>query len=216
MDVQVDKTHYQFESYVKLPRWDSYYHQIAEALACKGKDVLYIGLGDNIVVDTLKKFGKNVKTLDLDPALKPDYVGSVTDLVKVLGRDAQKFDVIICAEVLEHIPYEMFEPTIKQLAACAKEKLILSLPNHRKHFRISISKPLNIRKAFSIKRPFDQPWDINKQGKGEHYWEIDAKGCASAKEVTATLKKYFHLEKTFIPFENTYHMFFILAKKGRK
>ena len=60
----------------------------------------------------------------------------------------------------------------------------------------------------------EEIWNINKQGKGEHYWEIDAKGCASKQEVTEILKKYFELEKFFIPFNNTYHMFFVLRKKA--
>ena len=211
MDIQVDKTHYDFKTYLKSNRWASYYQQIAETMACQGKNVLYVGLGDNIVVDTLKKFGKNVKTLDFDPELKPDYTGSVTEISKVLGKDKHKFDVIICSQVLEHIPFEQFEATIKQLADCANEKLILSLPNNLAFIKLQLQ---NLQLAIPVKKPFRRTWELAKQGRGEHYWEIDAKGCIHKKDLEKLLAKYFTIEKVYRPFNNTYHVFFILGRKS--
>ena len=213
MKVQVNKSHYDFLNYVKNDRWNSYYQQILETLNCDGENILYIGVGDNIVTDTLKKTGKNVRTLDFDKNLNPDYIGSVTEIKKILGKD--KFDIIICCQVLEHIPFSKFESTIKQLAECTKKRLVLSLPNNNRKCSFSISVPKLLgkhKKLFLIKRRFSKTWDINKQGNGEHYWEIDAKGCPSRKEIKNIVKKYFPSLKFYTLFDNPYHMFFILDK----
>lgn len=211
MKKQVDKQHYNFQYYITHRRWNSYYCQLNEAMKCSGKNVLYIGAGDNIVVDTLKKFGKDVKTLDFANDLNPDYYGSVTEINKVLGEDKRNFDVIICSQVLEHIPFNQFEETIKKISMCTKEKFILSLPNHARwaKFRLPIVHEFKIK----IKYLFEQKWDINKQGHGEHYWEIDAAGCPTAKDIKNICIRYFDLERYYIPFDNTYHVFFVLKNK---
>lgn len=209
MKAQVNKTHYEYENYMNIARWNSYFCQIDETMKCDGKEVLYIGSEDRVVVDTLEKYGKDVKTLDLAEDLKPDFLGSVTEIDKVLKGET--FDVVVCSQVLEHIPFEMFESTISKMEKVVKEKLILSLPNRNKYARVMISGMGE--RMIKRRRRSEEVWDINNQGKGEHYWEIDAKGCATRKEVEQILEKYFKLEKFFIPFNNTYHMFFILRKK---
>ena len=211
MKKQVSKSHYSFQYYVTRERWNSYYCQIDEVMKCKGKNVLYIGVGDSIVVDTLKKFGKNVKVLDFEKDFKPDYLGSVTEIDQVLGKDKSRFDIVVCSQVLEHIPFEQFEPTVEKISKYAKEKFILSIPNRSIwiRFRLPIIHGFKIK----IKRPFDKKWDIEDQGCGEHYWEIDAVGCPKKKDICAIVQKYFQLERTYTLYENPYHTFFILKKK---
>lgn len=213
MKVQVDTSHYDFLSYVHQDRWNSYYQQITETLNCEGNDILYIGAGDSIVTDVLKKCGKNVKIFDFDKNLKPDYLGSVTEIKKILKN--KKFDVILCCQVLEHIPFSKFENTVKQLSECTKEKLILSLPNNNRKWQLYFQLPRPLgkhKKSFLIRHHFSEPWDINKQGNGEHYWEIDAKGCPTRKKIKDITKRYFKNLKFYTLFENPYHMFFILTK----
>jgi len=215
MEVQVDTSHYDFKKYVKHNRWNSYYQQIIETLNCEGKNVLYVGAGDGIVTDTLKKAGKNVKTLDFDKNLKPDYIGSVTDIKKALGKDWNKFDIILICQVLEHIPFKEFENTVKQLAECAQKRLIISLPNNNRKYRFFVNLPRPIGKRESvilIRHRFGKKWDINDQGCGEHYWEIDAKGCPKRKEIAKILKKYTKNLKYYALFNNPYHIFYILDK----
>lgn len=217
MEVQVDTTHYDFLKYVDNNRWNSYYQQIIEVLNCQEncKNVLYIGMGDGIVTDILKKTGKNVKTLDFDKALKPDYVGSVTEIKKALKKDWNKFDVILCCQVLEHIPFSEFDNTIKQLAECTKKRLIISLPNANKKITFSVTglRPLgNRKKLLLIKRHMKENWDIDRDGNHEHYWEIDAKGCPTQKEIVKILKSHIPRLGYYTLFENPYHMFFVLDK----
>lgn len=103
MKPQVSREHY-FKDYDTKERWVSYWHQINEVLSTGSKSVLEIGLGNGIAADYLKKMGLGVTTVDIDPALNPDYICSVTELTKFLRLTF--FDIVLCAEVLEHIPLE--------------------------------------------------------------------------------------------------------------
>lgn len=210
--VQVNKNHYNFEKYVSIERWDSYYYQLLEALKCDGKDILYIGAGDNIVVNVLKNLGKNVTTFDFDKNVKPDICGSVTEIDKLLDK---KYDVIMCCQVLEHIPFDSFESIIEKLSICIKEELILSLPNHARWYKISSKLPkIFFKIKIKVKRLFQKEWDINNQGNGEHYWEIDIKGKEYSKNnVDKIISKYFDIKQSYVPYENTYHVFYILKSK---
>lgn len=215
MKVQVEKAHYDFAKYVSNDRWNSYYQQIIETLGCKDcKNVLYVGMGDGIVTDVLKKAGKNVKNLDFDKALKPDYVGSVTEIKKALKKDWNKFDVILCCQVLEHVPYSEFEKTVEQLAECAQKRLIISLPNANRKVRLYLSGIKGThKKLFLIKRHFKENWDLEKDGSGEHYWEIDAKGCPTQQDIVEVLRKYIPRLGYYTLFDNPYHMFFVMDKE---
>ena len=210
MQIQVDRAHYDFGRYVDEHRWNSYYYQIKEGLS-GGNNVLIIGVGDGIVADILSKFGKNVNTFDFDPKLKPDIVGSVTKIDEVLNKN---YDTVLCCQVLEHIPFEEFEHTIKRISRCTRSKFVLSLPNNNIKLDINVSVPklpkMKVRKL--IRRPFQKPYKIEEQGNGEHYWEIGAKGY-SERKIIAVLKKYFIIEKRYIPSDNMYHIFYILKPR---
>ena len=209
MKKQVNKTHYDFNNYADNSRFNSYYYQVREALKCHGKNILYIGIGDGIVIDILKKYGKNVDTFDFAKDLNPNIYGSIEDIDKLLTK---KYDIIICCQVLEHIPYNMVEDILIKLSKCYKEKIILSLPNCNFwiKFELTLPKLPHIRFKIPIKRFIRyRKWDINIYGNGEHYYELDAKGYETKKFIKL-LKKYYHLNNFFVPYENTYHTFFIL------
>lgn len=210
MKVQVDKTHYDFEKYVDEHRWNSYYYQIKEGLNNDG-DVLVIGVGDGVVVNVLGDFGKVVDTFDFDPELEPNIVGSVTKIDEIVKK---KYDTILCCEVLEHIPFEEFEDTIKRISRCVNSKFILSLPNSSARLDVNVKLPKlpNVKIRKLIKKPFQKEYKIEDQGNGEHYWEINAKGY-SEKRITDILKKYFVIEKRYIPSDNMYHIFYILRPR---
>lgn len=210
MKVQVEKSHYDFSKYVDEHRWNSYWNQINEALKVKGNKVLVIGAGDGIVVDVLRKFGKSVDTFDFDKALNPDIVGSVTEVDEIVKN---KYDVILCCQVLEHIPFDQFDDTVRRIKSVLTDggKFILSLPNYSLKWKMNVKLPKipELNKRAVSKKPFRKKWDIKKDGFGEHYWEINAKG-SEEKIVKNILKKYYTIEKRFLPSDNLYHIFYIL------
>ena len=120
--VQVSKEHY-FESYDDLNRWISYWWQIETVKKLDKKKVLEIGVGNKTVSDYLKKIGFDVTTCDIDPRLKPDFVGNVTSLPFKKGG----FDLVICFEVLEHIPYVSVKKALKEINRVTNESAIVSV-----------------------------------------------------------------------------------------
>ena len=72
---QVEKSHYEFSHYITKGRWNSMWHQLDEIINLKPQSVLEIGPGPGVFKHLAGLFGINVKTLDLDPELKPDFVG---------------------------------------------------------------------------------------------------------------------------------------------
>ena len=49
---------------------------------------------------------------------------------------------------------------------------------------------------------------------GEHYWEIGKAGYPLSKIINEIQKVGFRVEKTYRVFENPYHRFLLLRKKG--
>jgi SAM-dependent methyltransferase len=202
--IQVDASHYQFERYVDIKRWSSYWHQLREVLALQPKSVLEVGVGTGINSLLLRQLGCETATLDIDPALKPTHVGSVTAIPLA---DAS-YDVVAAFQVLEHLPYERFEACLAGLARRAAPWCLISLPYFGLHFRLSLSfAGLRLSRGFSIPAPVR--WKFN----GEHYWELGWEH--SPRAVTRTMAKYFEVvSRGFVP-ENPYHYLWVLRSRAQ-
>ena len=194
---------YKFYQYDDQGRWISYWHQINEVLKLKPEDVLEIGIGNRTVSDCLKKHGLNVKTLDIDKNRNPDIIGNVESM----SLKNNSFDLILCAEVLEHLPFEKFEQCLSELRRVSKRNVVLSLPHFGPPIKISFKIPF----IKEIKIAFKIPYSPKHKIGGVHYWEIGKKGYSSRK-IRNIIKRYFKIKKEFIPFENQYHHFYILEK----
>ncbi|MCK4649610.1 hypothetical protein KAT36_00095 [Candidatus Pacearchaeota archaeon] len=74
---------------------------------------------------------------------------------------------------------------------------------------LKIGVPLNKQTNFSLTLP-----RFYKKAKfdGEHYWEIGMRKY-SLKKIKKTMLKYFKIKKVFSPYENKYHVFFVLEKR---
>lgn len=225
--MQVTQEHYDFLSYVTKERWGSYYYQIHEVLKKNPKSILIIGKGDNIVPGILKKLYKDsenvvampvtianmgtmgerrVKTFDYDAVLAPDIVGDIREIDKVVN---EKYDCILCCQVLEHLEWRFFEETIQKLSSICNDTLILSLPQRCMNFRFTIDLPkIHYKFQWSIKRFWEGPFLFN----GEHYWEAETVDC-SKKTIRKIIRQYFMIENEYVAFENAYHWFLILKNK---
>lgn len=199
---QVPRGHY-FKDYDTKERFISYWYQIDEVLRTKPESVLEIGVGNKTVSNYLKDQGIEVTTVDIDPSLKPDRVGSVTELSDFFDEDS--FDTVLCAEVLEHLPFDYFEVALKEMKYVAKNFVILSLPHFGIKFRFGVKIPLFKEKRLLIKFPYYKEHHFD----GEHYWEIGKKGYPK-KSILAILSKLFKVGQYYIIPENPYHMVFVL------
>src|SRR5258706_10905902 len=119
--------HYYSRAYNTKERTCSFWHQVDEVLELDAQKVLEVGPGSGFVTEWLRRAGVEVKTLDLDPELKPDLVGSVTEIP--LEDDAA--DAVVCCQVLEHLPFEQLAPALSEMGRVTRRAAVISLPDVR-------------------------------------------------------------------------------------
>ena len=120
------------------------------------------------------------------------------------------FDVVVCCEVLEHLPYSELSKALKEIHRVSLKYVVLSLPDVTTVYRINIELP----KIRPIKRLINHPFHRPAQHAfdGEHYWEI-GKTSYPLKRVEFDIKQAgLKIIKTFRVFEFYYHRFFLLKK----
>lgn len=181
----------------------SFVDQIYHINSFNPKNMVEIGIGNGFVSNFFKSAGVCVKTFDINPNLNPDIVAPVHHIDNfIIPGD---FDLISCCEVLEHMPFENFEITIKMFSKLSN-RLFLTLPVSGKKvgFGGIISLPKFNRwlgiwyKIFSNK---------NKLPK-EHFWEIDYKNIYSKKNIIKIIAKYYLNVQCGLFKGNPYHQYF--------
>lgn len=209
MDKQVDATHYNFTRYVSQRRWASIWHQISETLAANPQSVLELGPGPGIFSSIITKLGIYTVTSDIDPELHPDLI---SDSANLPFAD-QSFDAVCAFQVLEHMPFEKSLLSIREMARVARKSVVISLPDAKTCWPITLPLPGYRRFEVLVPKPFHRarPHKFN----GEHYWEVSKLGfliknvLRQMEEVTPSF-----VVRTFRVHENPYHRFFILKRSG--
>lgn len=204
---------YHFSNYVYFERWASYWQQINEVLRLKPTNVLEVGVGGGLVANYLKSLGVDIKTCDIDGELKPDFAGSVEHL----PFEDNSFEVILCAEVLEHLPFEKFSSALWELKRVSGKYVILSLPHWGWTFKFCLKIPLLpplkfLWKISGFLRHKPGESSFAEASDDRHQWEIGKRGFSLRKIKKEIQKTGFKIPNHFIPFENPYHHFFILQK----
>ena len=188
-------------------RIESITEQLRQICYAGYNNILEVGVGKGLLKHFLKPFPPVSHTsLDIAEDLHPDYIGSVTDMPFENGQ----FELTVCCEVLEHLPFEDFLPALKEIHRVTKHRAILSLPDTRRRFGIAVcffrfgwfKKEFNfIRRKFGYKKfAFD----------GEHYWEIGCKGTRIKEVVDKIHKAGFNIERQYRLEKQEWHCFFIL------
>ena len=75
-------------------------------------------VGDGFVARILRDANVQVTTLDIQADLKPDVLGSV----ERIPLPDHSFDISICCQVLEHLPFDQFETCLKELHRVARRR----------------------------------------------------------------------------------------------
>lgn len=204
---QVERSHYDFHRYVGKARWASLWHQLDEVLALAPREALELGPGPGVFKRVAGLFGVPVETLDLDPALQPDHVGSATALPFADGR----YDLVCAFQMLEHLPYEQSLRAFEEMVRVARRHVVISLPDDRRYWRFSFHWPRRGNVDWLMPRPRLRPRP--NRFDGEHYWEISQQGY-SLEKVSADLAARCPLVKTYLVPELPNHRFFVFRRPG--
>jgi len=206
MNSQVDKLAYKFQKYCDNERWSSYWQQINEVLQCCPKNLLEIGVGDHVFSSYIKNNTNiNYTSLDLAADLNPDFVASI-DKMPFTGKS---FDVVCAFEVLEHLPWEKFSSSLKEMNRVCRSYVIISLPHWGRHFSFEFRLPFLKKIKAQYKFNF---FPIEHKFDGQHYWEIGKIGYPLRKVREEIINSGFNIKNDFVCFNSPYHHFFILEK----
>lgn len=199
---QVDRSHYEFSNYMSKRRWMSIWYQLDELLRLGPSRVLEVGPGAGVFKRLAELYGITLETLDVDPELGPDHVGSATELPFADGA----YDVVCAFQVLEHLPYETALKAFSEMVRVSRSAVLISLPDAQMvwPYRVYVpgigSKNLLVPKPFVRRRPhrFD----------GQHHWEVNKLGYELSR-IEAEFGRFGDLVKTYRVPENPYHRFFV-------
>jgi hypothetical protein len=167
---QVNPSHYFSPEYNTRGRFAVYWNQINEIRKLCDGGVLEVGPGNKFVADYLQKRDVSVKTMDIDPDLNVDIIGSVTDI----PCNENAFSVAACFEVLEHMPYEQALAGLQELTRVARDYVVFSVPDYEHAIWGKIRIPIIGKVEWFI--PLERPIPYEEpRVKDQHYWEIGMK-----------------------------------------
>lgn len=192
------------ERYFELTQLFSLSHQIEKIHKLRPKDVLEIGVGNGFTSSFLRKAGYDIVTADINPALEPDICAPLVELESHL--DGRRFDLVVCCEVLEHMPFEMFPSNLAALKALG-DRLFMTLPNHRKYF--GIGGVLRIPRLKPVELSLHLSTRLTKRLPSEHFWEVGHSRETSLSGILSIIKdKYKKVEYGNFS-SKPYHRYFV-------
>lgn len=203
---QTTKERYKIHGFDPI-RIESITEQLRQICYSGCHEVLEIGIAGGFLRHCFKLFPQiSHTTLDIAEDLSPDYVGSVTNM----PFEDKKFDIVVCGEVLEHLPFAKFLTALKEIRRVTRHKAIISLPDKTRHFGIAV--------CLARWGWFMFEWNPTRRkyareglgSTGQHYWEIGCKGTL-AKDIVRNIKEAgFKIEKEYRLWRHAWHRFFIL------
>jgi len=201
--IQHNPNDYYTPYYLSPARMSSYSHQFRLAMGTDCKKYLNIGSANNILSRLLSKQDKQVTNLDLDIHTCP----TVNAILPFLPFNDDAFEVLLCFQMLEHMPFTMINECLKEFSRVSNRYLILSLPD------ISLSKREIIKslmyKIFHHPREW-KGYRFSKTNR-EHFWEIGDGWLTRKKIINIIEKENFTLENDFRNSLNPYHHFFVFT-----
>ena len=189
------------ERYFSMQQLCAFAHQLHQIWRMKPANVIEIGVGNGFVSSYLKRAGVPVTTVDINPDLQPDICADLSDLPGLLSG---KYDLVVCCEVLEHMPFYEFGANLDYLRAVG-DRLLLTLPSaHRTYgFGGLLTLPrLRVLCDFHVSIP------IKGRVPAAHYWELGSeKECSRAVVVKMLKERYGVCKAGRLPLQ-PYHWLF--------
>lgn len=200
----VPRVEYFNDGYFEISQLLSMTQQIHDIHALRPASVLEIGPGNGFVSTFLRRAGIEVVTADINPALEPDICAPLSEIPRHLN--GRRFDLVVCCEVLEHMPFEQFEDNVKTMRSIG-DRLYMTLPNYKKAFGLGglIRLPRIAHKPFGWYFTYRQ----NRKLTDQHFWEVDYSRECRLSAIVSILKRHYPSVTTErYPF-NAYHQAFV-------
>ena len=169
--------------------------------------IIEIGKGNGFVSDFFKKAEFDFATFDINENLNPDIVGNILEfdnLIKV------KPDIVVACEILEHLPFDMFEKSLLEISKVTTKYTIITLPEFKKFFGANLQIRLPKLKVFSL--PLFIKHRGNKILGSGHFWEINYDVDSQRKNIETIIEKYFIIVEKGLFDTNPYHNYYVLEK----
>lgn len=198
----LEKKEYFSEQYFDKKQLYSLANQINDIYSFGIKSMIEIGVGNSFISTFLKKAGVEVKTFDINPNLEPDVCCSIEDVPKYINKH---YDLTVCCEVLEHIPFEEFENCVDVISEIS-ENAYITLPNNRKSFGFGGYVRLPKLKHREVSLYFDLKTN-GSLGSG-HFWEVGSTKHCSADNIKKILLRTYQEVRMKKYSLNPYHIAF--------
>jgi len=204
---QVNNKHYSNKNYLTMVRSIMHWVQAKEVSQASEdvQTVLEIGPGTGHTSWILKLWGHQVTTLDIDESLQPDIVADI----KTLDLPANNFDVVLAAEILEHLPYEELEPALRKLGEIARESVVITLPAPL----VGMSLMANFSGITPFGLSLGIPYFKKHNFDGQHYWELGKKGYSLRRVKQSIESAGLEIIKCYRPKLSLYCYMFVLKPK---
>jgi SAM-dependent methyltransferase len=204
--LQVGAEHYG-EQYDSLYRWVSYWYQLREVRRLEPRTFLEIGVGPGMVSRELAQAGIAVTTCDFDARLRPDVCGDVRRLPFAAGQ----FDVVLCAQVLEHLPFDEFPALLDEIGRVSRRYAVITLPYSRAGmFFVPTFLGASTAPRLAVRLPIPN-W-LGRLLFRQHKWEIGRFRFPLRTVRRAIRGLGWRIRREVQPILNTYHYFFVLEK----
>ena len=203
-----EKLEYFDAKYDTKDRFCSYWHQVDEAKSAAPSEILEIGKGNGFFSTYMRNRNAKVVSLDFDFRVRPECNASVVDIPFKTGS----FDLVVCYEVLEHMPFDLFVRSVRELHRVSRRRVVVSLPDLSPVWRYLIKIPKLGELKFLLPKPLVRPirWEFN----GDHYWNLGTRGFPVQRVLDIFAETGFQLRKNYRVFEIPWHRFFVLEKKS--
>lgn len=203
LPTQVPVSHYQDSTYHSKGRWVSYWQQVHEVMQLNATPCIEVGTGLGVVRYLLQQLGVSVLTVDSDRRLGPDRVGDVRCMP---CRDGEA-EVVLCAQVLEHLPFSDVPTALGELHRVSRSYVVLSLPQAGHQVGINMTLPFigDVGLGAALPTLRRHQWD------GQHHWVVGAPGT-SRRAVRSLVAARFTIQREYALAAFPYHRFYLLHK----
>lgn len=160
--------HYFNARYLSEQRLASFRFLLLHVLDRKHVSVAEIGKGSGMLAAMLRAAGVNVTTIDNSGALSPDILMDVRDI----GSLGKSFDCVVCAQVLEHLPFSDLRRTVSAIVQTARSEVVITIPDRRYYLQMGFKIPGLGDMRFRFDLPIaGRSW--HRQPNPEHQWEMN-------------------------------------------